>query len=204
MLLEPVGCKVSLVDGVLEGGTGRYEKRLGEMAGLYGDKAAFEALLSAGDRSVYAVAEFRASTRASDMIFGVTKMEAGRIGREFFFTRGHIHARADRPEIYYGQSGRGLMHLETPAGETRVVEIDPQTICYVPPYWIHRSVNAGDEPLVMMFAYPANSGQDYAIIERAGGMRHRILSDGRGGWELAENSSYRPRSLETAAAITAA
>ena len=37
-------------------------------------------------------------------------------------------------------------------GETRIVEIGPQTICYVPPYWIHRSVNTGDEDLVQVLA----------------------------------------------------
>ena len=70
------------------------------------------------------------------------------------------------------------MLMESPAGEVRIVEIAPRTICYVPPYWIHRSVNVGDEELVMSFCYPADSGQDYGIIEQAGGMRQRILDDG--------------------------
>ena len=146
-----------------------------------------------GDPVVYEVCDFRPSDDAGDMIFGVTRMSPGRIGNEFFLTRGHIHAKADRPEIYYGQKGSGVMLLESPAGEMRIVEIGPQTICYVPPYWIHRSVNVGDEDLVMMFCYPADSGQDYGIIERSGGMRHRIVDDGAGGWKLTENSNYVPR-----------
>ena len=48
------------------------------------------------------------------------------------------------------------MQLEAPDGETRIVEIRPQTICYAPPYWIHRSINIGGEDLVMVFAYPAD------------------------------------------------
>ena len=79
-------------------------------------------------------------------------MAPGKVGEEFFLTRGHIHARGDRPEIYYGQAGRGLMQLEVPEGEVRLLEIGPQSICYVPPFWIHRSINTGDEDLVMMFA----------------------------------------------------
>ena len=57
----------------------------------------------------------------------------------------------------------------------------------MPPYWIHRSVNVGSEELVMTFAYPADSGQDYAIIDKAGGMRSRIVDDGKGGWVAVDN-----------------
>ena len=81
--------------------------------------------------------------------------------------------------MYYGESGRGLMLLESPEGEIRTVEIGPRALCYVPPYWIHRSVNTGPDELVMTFAYPADSGQDYAIIEEAGGMKSRVVDDGK-------------------------
>ena len=60
------------------------------------------------------------------------------------------------------------MLLELPAGEIRTIEIVPRTLCYVPPYWIHRSVNVGPTDLVMTFSYPADSGQDYTIIEDFG------------------------------------
>jgi glucose-6-phosphate isomerase, archaeal len=72
--------------------------------------------------------------------------------------------------------------MESPDGETRAIEIVARSICYVPPYWIHRSVNVGPEPLVMTFCYPSDAGQDYAIIARSGGMRHRVVSDPAGGW----------------------
>jgi glucose-6-phosphate isomerase len=61
--------------------------------------------------------------------------------------------------------------------------LGPGDICYVPAYWIHRSVNVGDVDLVMTFAYPADSGQDYEIIARSGGMKSRVVVDGR-GWKL--------------------
>ena len=193
-LREPVSCTVSVTTGAMIGGTGRYEKRMSDLKGLYSDEAALSALIEeTGDPVVYEVCDFRPSDDAGDMIFGVTRMSPGRIGKEFFLTRGHIHAKADRPEVYYGQKGSGLMQMESPAGETRIVAIGPQTICYVPPYWIHRSVNTSDEDFVMMFSYPADSGQDYSIIERSGGMRHRVIADGAGGWKLTENSNYVPR-----------
>ncbi len=94
------------------------------------------------------------------------------------------------------------MLLESPDGETRILEIAPRTLVYVPPMWIHRSVNTGSEPLVMSFCYPADSGQDYDIIARAGGMAKRIIADGD-GWKAVDNAAYRPRTPENIAAVLA-
>lgn len=193
-LREPGLCTVDVASGVLRGATGRYTKTLRDLAGIYADQAAFTAVCAADpDRVVYEVTDYRPSADAGDMILGVTRMVPGKVGREFFLTRGHIHANPNRPEMYYGESGRGVMLLESPDGEIRTIEITPRALCYVPPYWIHRSVNTGTEPLVMTFAYPADSGQDYAIIAESGGMRCRILDDGTGGWIAVENPDYRPR-----------
>ncbi len=202
MIREPFGGVVDVASGGLGGKTGRYEKKLSDLAGLYLDAQAHEDMTrSLGDPLVYAVEDFRPGAQTGDLIYGVTRMVPGKIGNEYFLTRGHIHAKADRPEIYYGQQGKGLMQLESPEGETRIIEIGPQTICYVPPFWIHRSINVGDGDLVMVFAYPSDSGQDYGIIERANGMRHRVMDDGKGGWQLADNADYRPRDAETVAAL---
>ena len=194
MTFQPTRCVVDVRTGTLRGATGRYEKRLSDLDGIYADEAAFAALLRNGDPLVYAVEDLKPSATAGDMIFGVTRMVAGKVGDEYFVTRGHIHATANRPEIYYGESGSGLMLLESPEGEIRIVEIGPRAVCYVPPYWIHRSVNVGRDDLVMTFAYPADSGQDYGIIAASGGMRQRIVEDREGGWRAVDNSHYRPRS----------
>ena len=195
---------VDVYGGMLVGRTGRYEKRLSDLAGVYGDSAAFDNLVRrSGDPLVYAVEDLKPSALAGDLIFGVTRMAPGDVAGEFFVTRGHIHAKANRPEIYYGESGRGLMLLESPEGEICILEVGPRSVCYVPPYWIHRSVNVGDADLVMTFAYPADSGQDYEIIARSGGMRQRIVRDGKGGWTAIDNRSYRPRTDAEIAQIMA-
>ena len=193
-LFEPGNCRVDVAEGRLDGASNRYVKLFSDLAGLYEDADAFAELVAARGSSVaYEVTDFKPSANPGDMIIGVTRMEPGRVGREFFMTRGHIHARPNRPEMYYGERGRGVMLLESPAGDIRTVEITPRSMCYVPPYWIHRSVNVGDEPLVMTFAYPADSGQDYDIIAKAGGIKSRIATDGKGGWMAVDNAAYRPR-----------
>lgn len=205
MLREPARCAVLPEDGRLAGATGRYVKRFTELAGLYEDEAAFAALAAArGEEVAYEVTEYRPSEDAGDMIFGVTRMVPGRVGREYFLTRGHIHARANRPEIYVGEAGAGVMLMESPEGEIRTIAIAPRTICYVPPFWIHRSVNVGAAELVMSFAYPADAGQDYGIIARSGGMRRRVVDDGAGGWTLADNPAWQPRGEAELARILAA
>jgi glucose-6-phosphate isomerase len=201
---EPGICVVDVVKGELRGATNRYTKTLADLEGLYAEDAAYRTLLrELGDTVVYEVTDYKPSNDSGDMIIGVTRMLPGKVGKEFFLTRGHIHANANRPEMYYGESGQGIMLLESPAGEVRTVEIGPRTLCYVPPYWIHRSVNVGREELVMTFAYPADSGQDYDIIARAGGMRSRIVDDGKGGWVAVDNADYQFRDKDLVDSIMA-
>jgi glucose-6-phosphate isomerase len=191
---EPRSFDVDLATGLMAGTGSHYQKRFGDLAGLYADAGAFEALAaSRGDEVVYEVTDHRPNANAGDLITGVTRMGAGKVGDEFFMTRGHIHANVDRPELYFGLKGHGLMLMEAPDGETRTVEIRANTVCYVPPRWIHRSVNLGASDFVMLFCYPADSGQDYAIIERSNGMRTRIVDDGQGGWKCAPNPAWRAR-----------
>ncbi len=192
---EPCSFTIDSGTGQLHGSERHYQKRFCDLAGLYADLAAFDALLQKqGDEVVYEVTDHQPSNQAGDLITGVTRMSPGKVGNEFFMTRGHLHAIADRPEMYLGLKGRGLMLMESPDGETRLVEVSPFAVCYVPPYWIHRSVNVGNEDLVMLFCYPADSGQDYDIIQRSNGMRLRIIDDGAGGWRCVDNAAYVPRS----------
>ncbi|MFN3227787.1 MAG: glucose-6-phosphate isomerase [Hyphomicrobiales bacterium] len=203
MLVAPSAHTIDPSTGALAAHTGRYQKHLSDLRGLYADEDAFErALNDQGDRVVYTVEDVRPQANSGDLIFGTTFMEPGQIGEEFFMTRGHIHATANRPETYYGESGEGLMLMESPDGQISILEVRPKVMVYVPPLWIHRSVNTGDEPLVMSFCYPADSGQDYEVIAKSGGMAVRIIAEGD-GWARVPNASYRPRTQAEIDAILA-
>ena len=203
MLAPPSSHVVTPSKGTLGQSSRTYKKKLRDLAGLYADAASFNvAAESHGDHIVYEVQDKHPDQHAGDLIFGVTLMQPGRIGDEYYMTRGHIHAIGNRPEVYYGESGEGLMLMESPEGETRIIEIHPRVICYVPPFWIHRSVNVGNEPLVMTFVYPSDSGQDYDVIAKTGGMRTRIMAS-EDGWKEAPNADYRPRDANQIAAIYA-
>ena len=199
---EPCSFQVDVDSGLMTGTPTRYQKRLRDLRGLYADTAAFETLVSSrGNDVVYEVTDHRPNANPGDVITGVTRMSPGKVGEEFFMTRGHIHALIDRPELYYGLKGEGLMLMESPDGETRMIEIRSNTACYVPSFWIHRSMNLGNEDFVMLFCYPADSGQDYDIIERSSGMKLRIVADGSGGWRAVPNTAYVERSKQAVDAL---
>ena len=168
----------------LTGYTGAKRSLIADLKGLFAHAEAFDRLAAErGSDLAYEVQEFRPERVAPhELVFGTSTLQAGKVGDEFFMTRGHIHTRTDRPEIYFCQAGRGVMHMEAPDGTTQPIEMTPGSVVYVPAFWIHRSVNVGAEPFVTTFCYPADAGQDYEIIERSGGMRTLIVDDGDGGW----------------------
>ena len=198
---EPTLHLVDVREGKLEQPSGSYEKRLRDLVGIYADQKSFiRAVETYGSDVVYRVTEQRQSASYRDLTFGVTYMEPGRICDEYYLTRGHIHAITNRPETYIGQAGSGVMLPESPHGDIRTIEIKPSEICYVPAFWIHRSINVGNDPLVMSFCYPADSGQNYDVIEKSGGMKMRIVADGT-GWKSIPNKNYRQRTQEEILAL---
>lgn len=203
MYQQPTAHTIDRQTGDMGGATGQYEKRLSDLDGVYLDTTAYRAAVAAeGQRVVYRVCEMRPAQAVGDVIFGTTFMEPGRIGNEYYMTRGHIHATANRPEVYYGESGAGLMLMESLEGETRILEVKPRMAVYVPPMWVHRSVNVGRAPLVMSFCYPSDSGQDYGIIARSGGMSTLIVADGD-RWQAVPNPRYRVRSADEVSQVLA-
>lgn len=192
-MLTPADLSVD-ADGVLANATGRYQKRVRDLGGVFRDEEAFAARVERDpDELVYEVYEHRTEERAGELIFGTSILLPGKVGREYHVTRGHLHRLADRSEIYTCLRGHGLMLMETLAGETATVELTPGHTAYVPGHWIHRSVNVGDEPLITLFAYSADAGQDYEVIAQAGGMKQLVVDDGQGGWALEPNPGYTGR-----------
>lgn len=179
-------------DGSLTGSTGSYTKRLGDMGGVYRDEAAYAAQLAerGADEIVYTVQEHRNLDDDGALIIGTSTLLPGRVGEEFAVTRGHLHARANRAELYHCLSGTGVMLLETVDGRSEAVLLSAGEAVHVPGHWVHRSVNVGHEPFVTLFCYPADAGQDYELIQRAGGMAALVVADADGGWTTRDNPDH--------------
>src|SRR5258708_15785884 len=122
--------------------TGRYRKYLRELDGIYEDQTNFRKLVEAcGNEVAYRVEEARFTDGGSDLITGISVLEPGKVGSEFFMTRGHLHQRADRPETYYCLAGHGILLMETLEGRIEAPEIRSRTLLYVPPFCVHLTEN---------------------------------------------------------------
>lgn len=145
------------------------QRNLSNMAGQYQDLEAYEAMVSDEDTLLYQVYELKRPEVAGEILHGVSIVHPGKVGNEYFMTKGHYHTVLETAEIYYTLKGQGYMVMETPEGDWAVEELSAGGVLYVPPRWAHRSINIGsEEDLVMFFAYPGDAGHNYATIETQG------------------------------------
>jgi len=155
------------------------QRRLSDMRGQYMDEATYQKKLSQQDVLIYQVYELKRPEVAGELLHGLSIVHPGKMGDEFYMTKGHYHTVLETAEIYYILKGVGYMVMETPEGDYAVEELSAHKVLYVPPRWAHRSVNVSkEEDLVMFFAYPGNSGHDYGTIETMGFRKLVVERDG--------------------------
>jgi glucose-6-phosphate isomerase len=165
-------------------------RALSSMRGQYLDAQAYAAQLNAGDALLYEVYEFLRPEVEGELLSGISIVHPGKVGEEYFMTKGHFHTIIETAEIYYCLSGHGVMVMETPEGEWSVEELTPGGVLYVPPRWAHRSVNTNpDEDLVTFFVYPAHAGHDYGTIETQG--FRKLVVDRGNGPEIVDNPRWQ-------------
>ncbi|MFN0125906.1 MAG: glucose-6-phosphate isomerase [Verrucomicrobiales bacterium] len=167
-LIEPFGVDLDLVAGQMKNPKSHLVRRASDMVGYYRDEAALGALVADGDPVHYEVFESPVPHEDGHLMFCISDLRPGRVSDECFMTKGHYHTRLNTGEIYLALRGRGLMLMMTPDGQCRWEAFEPGRMVYVPPYWGHRSINTGDEPLVSFCVYPADAGHNYGSIERDG------------------------------------
>ena len=63
---------------------------------------------------------------------------------------------------------RGLDADEASDGSAARERFLPGRMVYVPPFWGHRTVNTGDEPLISFCVCPGEAGHNYGDIEKEG------------------------------------
>jgi glucose-6-phosphate isomerase len=149
------------------------------MRGHYGDAAALEALVDAGDPVHYEVFEVPVPEEYGHLMYCISALRPGLVGDECFMTKGHYHTVLETAEIYLCLRGEGYMLMKTPEGKPAAERMSRGRMVYVPPYWAHRSVNTGDaEPLVSFCVYPAEAGHNYGDIETEGFPQRVFRRDG--------------------------
>lgn len=166
------------------------KRHLSALRGQFMDQQAFEEMLAKEDTLMYEVYEINRPQVAGELLTGISILHPGKVGREFFMTKGHFHSVRDTAEVYVCMKGEGFMVMENTEGEPAVERLFPGRVLYVPPRWAHRSVcTSRQEDLVTFFIYPGNSGHDYGTIEQQG--FRKLVVDGPAGIEIIDNPRWQ-------------
>ncbi|WP_306299330.1 glucose-6-phosphate isomerase [Paenibacillus sp. MY03] len=165
--LSPFTVYFSLNNG-LSNAKPSLKRYLSQMKGMYADDEAFDQLMQGSDPLVYEFHELGIPESDGNLAFGTSIVYPGKVGNEFYMTKGHFHTILDTAEVYYCIGGKGLMLMENPEGQCDVQEFTPGKAVYVPGRYAHRSINTGDEPLITFYVFRADAGHDYGTIETKG------------------------------------
>lgn len=166
------------------------KRPLSKMSGMYNDTDAFQEILEKEDPLVYEFYELKIPNTDKDLLFGTSITYPGKVGKEYYMTKGHFHQVLDTAEVYYTLSGEGYMLMETPEGEWTAEALSAGKAVYVPPRWAHRSINTGETPLITFFTFRGDAGHDYGTIELKG--YRRLIVEGKDGKpEIIENPKWK-------------
>jgi len=173
----------------LKGFDAHLERRLSSLRGVFNEERAYAQMVLA-DPLVYEVYEKRRPEVAGELLHGITILHPGRVGGEFFMTKGHYHSVRETAEIYCCLHGSGFLMMETEQGDWAAEDFFPGRMVYAPPCWAHRSINTGTDDLTLFFAYPGHSGHDYGTIEQRG--FRKLVIQRNGCIEVVDNPRWSP------------
>jgi glucose-6-phosphate isomerase len=165
-------------------------RHLSEMRGFFSDDRLVGQMLCRGKNPIiYEVYEIPQPPSEGLFNMACTVLYPGKVGQEYYFTKGHFHSKEPASEVYIGLRGRGLLLLQTRQGEVDHLPLEAGNVVYVPPMWAHRAVNTGVEKMVFLAVYPSDAGHDYESIEREGFAKLVIERGGRP--MLVDNPFYK-------------
>lgn len=172
-----------LVDFDLETGFSKCavttKRTLSQMKDMFCDVNAANEILAADDPLIYEFHELGCPERAGDLAFGTTILYPGKIGNEYYMTKGHFHTILDTAEVYYTLGGEGYMVMENLEGNTLEMPLSKSQAVYVPRGYAHRTVNSGSVPLILFYTFAADAGHDYGTIETKGYRKLIVEQNGK-------------------------
>lgn len=167
--IEPFSVDVDIDRAEMPEATNHTVRRASAMRGHYADENALERLIADhGDPIHYEVFEVPVPEEYGHLMYCISTLQPGTVGDECFMTKGHYHTVINTSETYLCLRGEGYMLMKTSDGRFSAQRMVRNKMVYVPPYWAHRSVNTGSEPLVSYCVYNAEAGHNYGDIEKEG------------------------------------
>jgi len=112
------------------------------------------------------------------LFFGASTIMPGKVGSEYFMTKGHFHSQSDRAEFYWGVQGNGMLILMDRDRNTWAEEVYPGSVHYIGCEIAHRLANTGNTNLIVGACWPSDAGHDYDEIMTNGFSARLVESDG--------------------------
>jgi len=191
MLMRPFSMLLDFKTGELKPCDRTNIRKLSDMKGMFLDTEAELRILEKEDPIIYSFSERILPEENGHLQLATTTINPGKIGDEYFMTKGHYHRRPDTSEVYLGLEGKGCLLIQTEEGDLESIDIQPGGMAYIPPYWGHRMVNTGSTPFVFFAVYPGDAGHNYGDIEKTGFVK--ILVERNGKPLLIDNPRWKKR-----------
>ena len=173
----PAPAFVNWNDGALQvPGLQKSEKKLGQLTNIFRDQETWQKLDP--ETIVYRVWWWEPVLPGTEggLFWGLTEIQPGRVGKEYFMTRGHWHVIRNRAEFYGTISGSGKLLLMDRSGQTWAEDMTPGSLHYIAGEVAHRIVNTGDVPIRVTACWPSDAGHDYDIAQGRG-FSARVVED---------------------------
>ena len=179
MLMRPFSMDLDFKTGELTPHDRTNIRKLSDMKGMFLDAESERRILEKEDPMIYSFSERILPEENGHLQLATTSIHPGKIGNEYFMTKGHYHRRPDTSEVYLGLEGKGCLLIQTEEGGFESIDIRPGVVAYIPPYWGHRMVNTGSTPFVFFAVYPGDAGHNYGDIEKTGFVKILIERNGK-------------------------
>ncbi len=179
MLMKPFGMNIDFKSGNLKPNDRTNIRKLSNMKGMFWDRESEARILEKEDPVIYSFSEKVLPEEPGHLQIAMTSINPGKVGEEYYMTKGHYHKLAQTSEVYLGLEGEGCLLMQTVEGNFSSIDIRPGVLAYIPPYWGHRMVNTGESPFIFFAVYPGDAGHNYGDIEKTGFAKILLKRDGK-------------------------
>jgi len=179
MLMKPFLMNLDFRSGDLKPNDRTNIRKLSNMKGMFLDAESERRILEGGDPVIYSFGEKIQPEEPGHLQIAMTSINPGKVGREYYMTKGHYHKLAHTSEVYLGLEGKGCLLMQTPDGNFASIDVRPGVLAYIPPYWGHRMVNTGGTAFIFFAVYPGDAGHNYGDIEETGFVKILVERDGK-------------------------
>ena len=139
-------------------------RTLGDLRGIFADVDAFSRMPQ--NMPAYEVSSFLPEQEGTPggLYFGITYLHPGKVGNEYFMTKGHFH---------------GMLILMDQLRRVWAERIFPGSLHYIPGGVAHRMANTGNTLFSFAACWPSDAGHNYREIADHGFAARLLEVDGK-------------------------